>query len=68
VTGRDAGELIALWSLVLSAGLGIEDIRNFPAPYPSRAEIAHRVAVAFDGPGRAPLRRTGALAFLRRSG
>lgn len=68
ITGRDAGEMIALWSLALSAGLGIEDIRAFPAPYPSRAEIAHRVAIAFDGPGRAPLRRVGAFAFLRRSG
>jgi pyruvate/2-oxoglutarate dehydrogenase complex dihydrolipoamide dehydrogenase (E3) component len=68
VTGREAGEQIALWALVLSAGLGIDDLRSFPAPYPSRAEIARRVAIAFDGPGRAPLRRTGALAFLRRSG
>ena len=67
VTGREAGEQIALWALVLSAGLGIDDLRSFPAPYPSRAEIARRVAIAFDGPGRAPLRRTGALAFQRRS-
>ena len=68
ITGRDAGEMIALWSLALSAGLGIGDLRAFPAPYPSRAGIAHRVAIAFDGPGRAPLRRTGAFSFLRRSG
>lgn len=68
ITGRGAGEMIALWSLAVSAGLGIEDLRAFPVPYPSRAEIAHRVAIAFDGPGRAPLRRVGAFAFLRRSG
>jgi hypothetical protein len=42
-------------------------MKSFPAPYPSRADIVHRVAVAFDGPGRAPVPR-GGLAFLRRSG
>ncbi len=66
--GRGAGELIAFFSLALSSGLGIEALRSFPAPYPSRAEIVHRIATAFDGPGRAPIRRSGAFSFLRRSG
>ncbi len=68
IAARDAAEMIALWSLAISAGLDIEALRNLPAPYPSRAEIAHRVAIAFDGPGRAPIPRGGALAWLRRSG
>jgi pyruvate/2-oxoglutarate dehydrogenase complex dihydrolipoamide dehydrogenase (E3) component len=60
-TGRGAGEIIALWSLAIASGLGIEAMKAFPAPYPSRADIARRVAIAFDGPGRTPLRRTGGL-------
>ena len=40
-----------------------------PPPYPSRAEIARRVAIAFDGPGQTPIRRTGGIiAFLRKFG
>jgi len=68
ITARDAAEMIAFWSLAISAGLDIDAVRHFPAPYPSRAEIAHRVAIAFDGPGRAPVRPGGALAWLRRPG
>jgi pyruvate/2-oxoglutarate dehydrogenase complex dihydrolipoamide dehydrogenase (E3) component len=65
--GRGAGELVALFSLAISAGVGVPALRTLPLPYPSRADIVHRVAVAFDGPGRAPVPR-GGFAFLRRSG
>ncbi len=59
VTGRGAGEIVALWSLAIANGLGIEALKSVPLPYPSRADIVRRVAIAFDGPGRTPLRRTG---------
>ena len=69
VTGRGAGEIIALWSLAIANGLGIDAIKSFPAPYPSRADISRRVAIAFDGFGQTPIRRTGGVfSFLRRSG
>ncbi len=68
VVGRGAGEIIALWSLAISSGLGIHAIKSFPAPYPSRADISRRVAMAFDGYGQTPIRRTGLFSFLRRSG
>ena len=68
-TGRGAGEIIALWAFAIANGLGIEAVKSLPAPYPSRADISRRVAIAFDGPGRAPLRRSGGIfSFLRRSG
>jgi pyruvate/2-oxoglutarate dehydrogenase complex dihydrolipoamide dehydrogenase (E3) component len=68
VTGRGAGEIIALWSLAMANGLGIEAMKSFPLPYPSRADISRRVAIAFDGPGRTPLKRTGGLLSRLRSG
>ena len=68
IAARDAAEMIAFWSLAISAGLDVEAVRNVPAAYPSRVEIAHRVAIAFDGPGRAPIQRSGAFSWLRRSG
>ena len=66
--GRGAGEIIALWSLAMANGLGIEAMKSFPAPYPARADIARRVARAFDGPGRTPIRRSGLFSFIRRTG
>lgn len=68
VTGRGAGEIIALWSLAIASGLTIDAIRSFPAPYPSRADISRRAAIAFDRPGRTPLRRSGMFSFLQGSG
>jgi pyruvate/2-oxoglutarate dehydrogenase complex dihydrolipoamide dehydrogenase (E3) component len=69
IVGHGAGEIIALWSLAMSAGLGIDAMKTFPAPYPARADIARRAALAFDGPGQAPAPpRRGPLALLRRFG
>ncbi len=68
VVGHGAGEIIALWSLAIASGLGIDAIKSFPAPYPGRAEISRRVAIAFDGYGQTPIRRTGLFSFLRRPG
>ncbi len=65
-TGRGAGEIIALWAFAIANGLGIDAIRALPAPYPSRADISRRVAIAFDGPGRTPIRRSGGLFSLFR--
>ena len=56
-------------ALAIASGLGIDAIKSLPAPYPSRADISRRVAIAFDGFGQTPIRRTGgAFSFLRRSG
>jgi pyruvate/2-oxoglutarate dehydrogenase complex dihydrolipoamide dehydrogenase (E3) component len=64
--GRGAGEVIALWSLAIAGGLDIGAMAAFAAPYPSRAEIARRVALAFDGPGPATAPRRGLPGLLRR--
>lgn len=66
VTGRGAGEIIALWSLAIASGLTIEALKSFPVPYPSRADISRRVAIAFDGPGQTPIRRAGGVFSLFR--
>lgn len=53
VVGRDAGELIAPWSVAVAKGLSADDLLAAVPPYPSRAEISRRVAAAFHGPGMA---------------
>lgn len=66
--GRGAGEVIALWSLAMANGLGISAMRSLVAPYPSRADIARRVAGTFGGPGLTPLWRRRIIDFLRKFG
>lgn len=68
VVGRDAGELIAPWSIALAKGLSADDLVAAVPPYPSRAEIARRVAAAFHGPGMAPPWRRRLVDLLRRLG
>ncbi len=68
VVGREAGEIIALWSLAIANRLDISAMRSLVPPYPSRADIARRVAAAFDGPGLTPPPRRGILGFLRKFG
>ena len=51
IVGRDAGELIAPWSLAIANRLPVTALADFPVPYPSRSAIAARVAATFPGPG-----------------
>jgi pyruvate/2-oxoglutarate dehydrogenase complex dihydrolipoamide dehydrogenase (E3) component len=55
IAGENAAEMIAFWSLALSKGMKIGDIRNFIAPYPTYSEIGKLAATAY----YAPLARKG---------
>ena len=45
ICGAGAGDLIGIWSLAISKGLKISDMAGVVLPYPTRGEIARRVAV-----------------------
>ncbi|MXU66433.1 dihydrolipoyl dehydrogenase family protein [Oceanomicrobium pacificus] len=44
VVGRQAGEVIQLWALALSAGLKISDVAGMVSPYPTLGELSKRAA------------------------
>jgi pyruvate/2-oxoglutarate dehydrogenase complex dihydrolipoamide dehydrogenase (E3) component len=50
IVGSDAGELIGLWALALSARLKISTVAGMIAPYPTRGEISKRAAGAYFSP------------------
>lgn len=50
IVGAQAGELIGLWALAVSARLKISAIAGMIAPYPTRGEIAKRAAGAYFSP------------------
>ena len=50
IVGPEAGELIAMWAMAISAGLGMAAISNTVLPYPSLAEINKRAASAYFSP------------------
>ncbi|MCA0042468.1 dihydrolipoyl dehydrogenase family protein [Celeribacter litoreus] len=50
IVGPDAGELIALWSLAISAKLKMSQIAGMVAPYPTLAELNKRAASAYFTP------------------
>ena len=50
VVGPQAGELIGLWALAISAGLKISKIAGMIAPYPTLGEISKRAAGAYFSP------------------
>ncbi|MCB1489959.1 MAG: FAD-dependent oxidoreductase, partial [Bauldia sp.] len=66
--GREAGEIIALWSLAIANQLDIAAMQTFVAPYPSRADISRRVAATFAGPGLTPLPKRRIIDILRKFG
>jgi pyruvate/2-oxoglutarate dehydrogenase complex dihydrolipoamide dehydrogenase (E3) component len=45
IVGRDAGELIQIWSLAVSQGLNITAMTQWVAPYPTLGEISKRAAM-----------------------
>ncbi|MEJ1157126.1 dihydrolipoyl dehydrogenase family protein [Prosthecomicrobium sp. N25] len=48
--GRNAGELVNLWSLALAAGLTVRPVAGFVSPYPTVGELARRAAIEFYRP------------------
>lgn len=45
IAGREAGELIQIWSLAISQGLKITAMTQWIAPYPTLGEISKRAAM-----------------------
>jgi pyruvate/2-oxoglutarate dehydrogenase complex dihydrolipoamide dehydrogenase (E3) component len=50
IVGPQAGELIGLWTLALSARLKLSAIAGMVAPYPTLGEVSKRAAGAYFGP------------------
>jgi pyruvate/2-oxoglutarate dehydrogenase complex dihydrolipoamide dehydrogenase (E3) component len=58
IVGAHAGELIALYAMALSRGMGVRDIASLVVPYPTMSEIGKRAAITyFAGATRKPLVR-----------
>jgi pyruvate/2-oxoglutarate dehydrogenase complex dihydrolipoamide dehydrogenase (E3) component len=50
IVGPQAGELIGLWALALSARLKLSALAGMVAPYPTLGEVSKRAAGAYFGP------------------
>ena len=50
IVGAEAGELVALWSVVLANRLKLAAVANMVAPYPTLGEIGKRAAGAYFAP------------------
>ncbi len=50
IAGAQAGELIGLWALAISAGLKMSGIAGMVAPYPTLGEVSKRAAGAYFSP------------------
>lgn len=50
IVGPQAGELIGLWALAISAGLKMSAIAGMVAPYPTLGEVNKRAASAYFSP------------------
>jgi len=50
IAGAQAGELIALWALALSAGLKMGAVAGMVMPYPTLGEVSKRAAGAYFSP------------------
>ena len=68
VVGAQAGEMTNLFTLALSKGMGVADLRDFVSPYPTFSEIGKRAATAYYSPyTKRPLVRR-IVSFLQRFG
>jgi pyruvate/2-oxoglutarate dehydrogenase complex dihydrolipoamide dehydrogenase (E3) component len=68
IVGADAAEMINMWALAVSKGLGLRDVAGYVAPYPTMSEIGKRAAITyFAGVAGKPLVRR-LIGFLRRFG
>lgn len=50
IVGAQAGELIAIWALMLHAKIGLGSLAGAILPYPTRSEISKRAAGAYFSP------------------
>jgi pyruvate/2-oxoglutarate dehydrogenase complex dihydrolipoamide dehydrogenase (E3) component len=50
IVGPQAGELIGLWALAMSARLKVSAVAGMVAPYPTLGEVSKRAAGAYFGP------------------
>ena len=58
IAGANASELIGIWTLALSKGLGLEDMAAAIPPHPTLGEIGKSAAIAYFGRNkRTPLAR-----------
>jgi pyruvate/2-oxoglutarate dehydrogenase complex dihydrolipoamide dehydrogenase (E3) component len=68
IVGKNAGELIASWSVAVAQGLNIRAMAEAVAPYPTLAEVGKSAALTYFtfGLKSSPMQRL--LAFLRLRG
>jgi pyruvate/2-oxoglutarate dehydrogenase complex dihydrolipoamide dehydrogenase (E3) component len=66
LVGRHAGDHIALWALVLSAGMKLSQITGMIAPYPTRGEISKRLAGQWYTPALFSPRTRAVVSILKR--
>jgi pyruvate/2-oxoglutarate dehydrogenase complex dihydrolipoamide dehydrogenase (E3) component len=58
IVGANAAEMINMWALAVSKGLGLRDMAGYVAPYPTMSEIGKRAAITyFAGAAGKPLVR-----------
>lgn len=68
IVGANAAEMINMWAVALSKGLGLRDVAGYVAPYPTMSEIGKRAAITyFAGAAGKPLVRR-LIGLLRRLG
>ncbi|HYW60219.1 MAG TPA: dihydrolipoamide dehydrogenase, partial [Xanthobacteraceae bacterium] len=68
IVGRNAGELIATWSLAVGRRLNIRAIAGTILPYPTFAEVGKRAAMTYFGRGLTSPAVRRIIAWLRRFG
>ena len=68
IAGHGAGEMINMWALAVSKGLGVRDIASYVAPYPTMSEAGKRAAVSYFAPLARSPRLRKLIGFLRRFG
>lgn len=66
IVGPRAGDLIGLWALAISKGLGIGDIAQVVLPYPTFGEISKRAAGSYYTPRLFSDRTRAVVRFLMR--
>lgn len=68
VVGANAGEIINMWSLVVSQKMNVKALTSFISPYPTFAEIGRRAAISYYGdlPKKPMIRRT--ISFFKKFG
>ncbi|MEP3438003.1 MAG: FAD-dependent oxidoreductase [Hoeflea sp.] len=68
IAGAGAGEMINMWTLAVTNGMTLKDVRGYVPPYPTMAEIGKRAAISYYSPlTRKPFVRW-IVRFLRRFG